>query len=118
MVTLAQGANYGGCPSPRPLSLVCDLGATGADSIEGDLTARVEACSTATVHYYFADVGLRGCGLSTAVGGTFYIVFSVANSLGLYANVSRTIRVLSSCANGVPCRDFEPLNDGLHDLKP
>lgn len=43
-MVLSVGVSYAKCPKPKPLGLVCDEGATGADSIEGDLSDRITVC--------------------------------------------------------------------------
>lgn len=43
-VVLSVGDLYAKCPVPKPLGLVCDEGASGADAIEGDLSDRITVC--------------------------------------------------------------------------
>ncbi|KAK9817290.1 hypothetical protein WJX72_012291 [[Myrmecia] bisecta] len=79
---------------------ICERGAQAQSSKDGVLTARIEACSTGTSRYLFAQVGLRGCTFSTGQPGNFTIVFSVADSLGQTARVARQVVVMPVCPAG------------------
>ncbi|KAK9816871.1 hypothetical protein WJX72_006349 [[Myrmecia] bisecta] len=100
VVAINQGQPYSKCPVPAPTDQICERGAQAQSSKDGVLTARIEACSTATSRYLFAQVGLRGCTLTTDQPGNFTIVFSVADSLGQTARVARQVVVVPVCPAG------------------
>ncbi|KAL0024068.1 hypothetical protein WJX79_002467 [Trebouxia sp. C0005] len=45
---VTQGTSYLACPTPQPTDVICDRGCSASDSLDGVLTARVQACSTST----------------------------------------------------------------------
>lgn len=76
-------------------------GATGTDAVDGDITARVDACVPG---YRFARYGLQACNVSTATPRNITITHSVAGAYGKRAAVTRTVVVLPRCVLGeVPC---------------
>eukprot|EP00959_Pyramimonas_sp_CCMP1952_P310470 6497680-Pyramimonas_sp.AAC.1 len=62
---------------------VCDRGATARDTVDGDLTRRVLACSPDGKTNRFSERGVKGCGINTSVPGVYTIVFEVFNSAGM-----------------------------------
>lgn len=65
-VYLEQGSVYAVCPDPRPLSLVCDRGASGSQPQEGRLDVYVTACDPKS---RFVKYGLQACSLDTRTPG-------------------------------------------------
>jgi len=95
VIVIEQGASYGLCPQRRPLSLVCDAGATALDSIEGVMTSRVEACSSASNRYRVSRFGLQGCRINTtAAPQDMSIRFSYHDSAAVVYSVTRCDLVL------------------------
>lgn len=65
-VEIPLADSYIQCPNPRPLSLVCDMGAT-AYFTNGQLaSATVEACSNGANRYNFLLFGISQCELDTS----------------------------------------------------
>ncbi|KAK3282550.1 hypothetical protein CYMTET_9718, partial [Cymbomonas tetramitiformis] len=97
---LPQGTTYASCPKEGSLDQVCDRGVTASDAADGDLTSRVLACSTDGRTNLFANRGVSGCTLDTAIPGVYVIDFSVQNSLGMTGCAQRTITVAPACGPG------------------
>ncbi|KAK3287307.1 hypothetical protein CYMTET_5175 [Cymbomonas tetramitiformis] len=110
-VAMAQGEVYAACPTEgRRLDLVCDQGATAIDPLDGDLTARVLACSPDGASARFVNVGVSVCGIDTHNPGMYNLTFSVSNSLGLTSTATRYVTVTAACpvgevlcTNGIDC---------------
>eukprot|EP00959_Pyramimonas_sp_CCMP1952_P414329 8681030-Pyramimonas_sp.AAC.1 len=79
VVEVEQFASYTRCTEFSKLSDVCDRGATATDAEEGDLTARVLACTPDGVRNRFAKRGVAACGVDTASPGTYNVTFFVAD---------------------------------------
>jgi hypothetical protein len=102
-----QGQPYGRCPADAPPELLCDPGAIATDALDGVLDhlilvcghplyrpARNTAASQALVPIHIA------CGINLTAPGSYNINFSVSNSAGQSAAVSRTLVVSSVCDIG------------------
>ena len=50
--------------------------------------------------YLFSTTGIRACSYNMTVAGVYSIVFTVTNSKGVSASVSRTLVVQPVCASG------------------
>ena len=50
--------------------------------------------------YLFSATGIRACSYNMTVAGVYSIVFTVTNSKGMSASVSRTLVVQPVCASG------------------
>ena len=50
--------------------------------------------------YLFSQNGIRACGYDTTQAGVYTIVFSVTNSQGMSASVTRTLAVQPICTSG------------------
>lgn len=95
-VAVEQGTAYALCPRPRPLDVVCDPGAEAYDAWEGDLTPRLEACSTSQQRFLVSRFGVRGCALNTsAAPAELFVTFTVRDSTGLEGSATR--RAFRSC---------------------
>ncbi|KAK3274662.1 hypothetical protein CYMTET_17162 [Cymbomonas tetramitiformis] len=108
VLEVAQGcAPVVACPAQgRRMDAVCDLGAAAWDPLDGDLTARVLACSPDGVSGVFANKGISMCGVDTGTPGVYPITFSVINSLGLSTSAARNVTVRARCPIGeVTCAD-------------
>eukprot|EP00798_Chlamydomonas_sp_ICE-L_P009233 gene9233-16381_t len=113
----SQGASqfdiYDRCPDSVQSStslLPCDRGAIAIDDVEGDISRRVTVCwngeaSTQTSSQFILS-GLSECELDHQAWGTFTITFSIINSAGQSAAVSRMLKVKKVCDPGsAPCSD-------------
>lgn len=101
LLILPVNAIYANCPYPRPLDSVCDLGATAADPVEGDLSRLVKVCSEPGSSPMdvidassFEHFGVRYCNIDTRSPGVKNVTFWVADSVGSVASVSRVIMVV------------------------
>ena len=80
-------------------------GATAQDTIEGDVTARVTACSYTS---RFSSRGLLACDFSTTEPGNVTLAFYAADSTvpGGFASVTRTLVIARTCPEGMElCTD-------------
>eukprot|EP00210_Caulerpa_lentillifera_P009642 g9198.t1 len=94
-------------------SVQCDPGAIAIDSIEGNLTEKIEACSKDFNTNYFSNVGLDGCNITTDVPGIHNITFTIKDSLGVVASALRQIVVLPICSEGeIVCREALACSSG------
>eukprot|EP00798_Chlamydomonas_sp_ICE-L_P003741 gene3741-13800_t len=101
------------CPQPVRTStsvIACDRGAVAVDSVDGDLSDTVVACwdgkASSKGGAVFSTNGLAACALNKDNWGTFSITFSVTNSAGLSASVTRSLQVQKACLPGSdPCPD-------------
>ena len=92
VVVLEQGTPYGPCPQPRPFQMVCDLGASAVDPIDGVLTTRIEACSSTKNRYRYSKFGLQGCRLDSNIAPQDTTLrFSVVDSAGVETSVTRCV---------------------------
>eukprot|EP00798_Chlamydomonas_sp_ICE-L_P031297 gene31297-6445_t len=104
---------YGRCPDPVQTStslLPCDRGAIAMDDVEGDISRRITACWNGEASIQSSSLfilsGLSACKLDPKTWGAFTITFSVTNSAGRSAAVSRTLKVTKVCDPGsTPCSD-------------
>ncbi|KAL3156032.1 hypothetical protein ABBQ32_013021 [Trebouxia sp. C0010 RCD-2024] len=94
------GTSYLACPTPQPTNVLCDRGCTAEDALDGVLTSRVQACSSPTAQYLFRTTGIKACRYNTKAAGVYTITFTVTNSKGKSASVSRTLVVQPDCASG------------------
>ena len=89
-MTVEQGASYALCQRPRLLDAVCDPGAVAHDSWEGDLTPRLEACSSGAQRFLLSRFGLQGCLLDTSTAPRLlHVTFTVIDSTGLIGTATR-----------------------------
>ncbi|KAK3233264.1 hypothetical protein CYMTET_56422 [Cymbomonas tetramitiformis] len=110
-VEVQQFATYAACVEGVTLMTeVCDRGAEASDALDGDLTARVLACSPDGLVNRFANVGVRGCAVDTSTPGVYTVTFSVANSASLLSSVERNVTVIATCpmteslcSDGISC---------------
>ncbi|KAK3270208.1 hypothetical protein CYMTET_21381 [Cymbomonas tetramitiformis] len=110
-VEVQQFAIYAACVEGITLMTeVCDRGAEASDALDGDLTARVLACSPDGLVNRFANVGVRGCAVDTSTPGVYTVTFSVANSASLVSSVERNVTVIATCpiteslcSDGISC---------------
>eukprot|EP00798_Chlamydomonas_sp_ICE-L_P012337 gene12337-15513_t len=108
-----QHIKYSMCPPPVRTSTsanACDRGAVSMDSVDGDLSDTVVACwngkASSKGGAVFSTNGLAACALNPDEWGTYSIIFSVTNSAGLSASVTRTLQVQKACLPGSdPCPD-------------
>ncbi|KAK3267920.1 hypothetical protein CYMTET_23548 [Cymbomonas tetramitiformis] len=100
MISVPHGQAYAACPADPPLDLVCDRGAEASDVLDGELSALVLACSPDNVVNRFVKKGLTGCGIDPDIPGKYAVVFTVTNSAGLSATVTRNVTVLAACPTG------------------
>ncbi|KAK3250934.1 hypothetical protein CYMTET_39709 [Cymbomonas tetramitiformis] len=100
MISVPRGQAYAACPADPPLDLVCDRGAEASDVLDGELSALVLACSPDNVVNRFVKKGLTGCGIDPDIPGKYVVVFTVTNSAGLSATVTRNVTVLATCPTG------------------
>ncbi|KAK3237662.1 hypothetical protein CYMTET_52282 [Cymbomonas tetramitiformis] len=115
------GEPYAVCPEGgERLGQVCDKGATATDALDGDLTARILACSPDGASMRLDTKGVSACGVDTDVPGVYLVTFSVSNSAGLSAYATRNVTITPACPIGeVLCRSGEACSsDGvcLQDL--
>ena len=95
VVVVVQGTAYSACPIPRPMSLLCDLGAQAVDSVDGDVTTHIEACQKG---YRFKQHGLRGCSINTDVPGTYNITFFLPTRVySAASSIQRVVQVHARC---------------------
>ncbi|KAK3280793.1 hypothetical protein CYMTET_11384 [Cymbomonas tetramitiformis] len=99
-VSVLQHRAYTRCSQGALLTEVCDHGATAVDAEDGNLDARVLACSPDNASYPFVEVGIQPCEVDTTVAGRYEVVFSVTDSSGAYASAVRTVIVEPSCPIG------------------
>ncbi|KAK3288012.1 hypothetical protein CYMTET_4499, partial [Cymbomonas tetramitiformis] len=125
-VEVAEGAGaYAACPEQYDRSLVCDRGAAAHDALDGDLSARVLACSLDGVTQRFSSQGVTGCAIDTNTPGVYTVEFFVENSAGRSARAYRNVTVAAACPvgealcpNGVQCSFSGVCMDGLDSPKP
>lgn len=109
---------YKKCEKTDPLTAVCDRGVTATDDMDGDLAGVVEVCrannsSSSSSGNMFSAYGLEACGMATNKPGTFDITFSVTNSQGLSASVTRQVVVQGGClASGSGSCDSQSCLEG------
>ncbi|KAK3233701.1 hypothetical protein CYMTET_56024 [Cymbomonas tetramitiformis] len=123
---VAEGAGaYAACPEQYDRSLVCDRGAAAHDALDGDLSARVLACSPDGVTQRFSSKGVAGCAIDTSAPGVYTVEFSVENSAGLTARAFRNVTVVpacpvgeSLCPSGLQCSFNGVCMDGLDSPEP
>lgn len=97
---------YVACPTPRPLSLICDMGATAHFTDGSVATATIEACSNSTNRYSFILNGISKCALDTSVVGSYDLTFIVREG-DVVSNITRTIKVVNACtSNEFFCPDY------------
>ncbi|KAK3267327.1 hypothetical protein CYMTET_24107, partial [Cymbomonas tetramitiformis] len=95
-VAIPQGQAYFPCHLACDLSLVCDQGVDAVDELEGRLQQYVLACGQP-----FREWGLRGCGITVeSPPGRYTVTFTVSNSAGHSASVSRSVLVQAQCLEG------------------
>jgi len=112
-VEVMQFEPYAVCTPSSPLSAVCDRGATATDAEDGNLQARVLACSPDGARNRWDVKGVSGCGVNTTVAGNYVIVYSVYDSVGAAAYVNRTVTVRGLCPSGeVLCSDGVTCSEG------
>eukprot|EP00798_Chlamydomonas_sp_ICE-L_P013353 gene13353-19195_t len=112
-VTASQFDVYDRCPDPVQSGtslLPCDRGAIAIDDVEGDISRKVTACWNGEASIQSSSLfilsGLGACELDPQAWGTFTITFSITNSAGQSAAVSRTLKVKKVCDPGsTPCSD-------------
>lgn len=102
-VYVNQYGVYDRCRPMTPMQLPCDPGAEAYDSLDGSLDLYVHACGV-PLHTTKPDQQLiplpLACNFSTATPGTYPITYSVQNSLGYLASVTRTLLVRAVCPDG------------------
>ena len=93
---------YRECTPDLEVTADCDHGATAHDDVDGDLTPYVKACGL-----NFEKYGISGCTIyGERYPGTYKITFSVMDSAGHEASVTRFVKVLAKCGSGeVRCED-------------
>ena len=96
-VVVEMGVSYTKCTADTPVGAPCDPGCSARDPEDGELSARVLACSPDGVRNQWTRRGVRGCNVSTAVPGTYAIRYEVRDSNGAAAHVIRQLRVLPAC---------------------
>lgn len=95
---MEQGSTYAACAHNTALTVACDRGASAVDSIDGDLTYRVDAC---TPGFRFSDSALEKCDLDTSLPGVYALTFSVVDAAsGARVNATRSVTVVPSCVFG------------------
>ena len=101
-VEVTVGDNYTACLPclGQTDERVCDEGADAWDSIEGNLTALVEACSEESNVHHINEDGLEGCFIDTSTPGIYNITFSVVDSVGQSVKAIRRLTVLPDCSEG------------------
>ena len=61
---------------------------------------------SAVYRYLFSTTGINACSYSTRIAGVYSLVFTVTNSQGLSASVTRTLVVQPTCYAGeILCPD-------------
>eukprot|EP00892_Ulva_mutabilis_P000877 jgi/Ulvmu1/10790/UM069_0024.1 len=100
-----QGTPFAKCPSPRPVDLICDLGAAASHPVDGELTPFVDACRPG---FRFASEGLLGCTYDTSTPGIYPLTFVVTvPGTARSATATRRLIVYPRCAAGeFSCEDL------------
>ncbi|EFJ49748.1 hypothetical protein VOLCADRAFT_89514 [Volvox carteri f. nagariensis] len=115
-ISIQQNAKYDRCTSLVPQNQPCDPGAVAFDVQDGSLDLRVQVCGTPL---RAARAGqtllplLIACNVSVSRPGNYTITYSVANSAGRSASVSRVLIVQPVCPSGeILCSDGISCSDG------
>lgn len=113
IVEIPQHTIYPRCPlclgENFHFPIPCDKGATAWDDLEGDLTDRIEVCKArhGDTPALFHEKGITECAIDTKIPGIYEIAFSVKNSAGYEASVTRILKVLPDCSEDeYICEDF------------
>ena len=93
---------YQHCTNELEVTATCDKGSLAYDDVDGDLTPYIKVCGL-----NFMKHGLSGCNIhGENFPGEYNVTFSVLNSAGNNASVTRTVKILVQCdAGDVRCAD-------------
>ncbi|KAK3271972.1 hypothetical protein CYMTET_19706, partial [Cymbomonas tetramitiformis] len=100
-LTLRHGEPYAACPKEGGFTdQVCDRGAVASDVLDGDLSMYILACSADGVTNKYINKGISGCGIDIHTIGHYNITFTVFNSAGYMAEVTRSVTIAATCTYG------------------
>ncbi|GLI64586.1 hypothetical protein VaNZ11_007845, partial [Volvox africanus] len=109
LIAIVEGqySTYAPCTQQSGLGDLCDPGVTATDAEDGNLGPLVGVCGGPT-----GGGSLAACGIDTGAAGTYTINFTVVDSAGAAAFVTRVLRV---CPSGeVVCEaDLTCSSDGV-----
>eukprot|EP00879_Flechtneria_rotunda_P033240 GHRR01036794.1.p1 GENE.GHRR01036794.1~~GHRR01036794.1.p1 ORF type:complete len:1082 (+),score=385.26 GHRR01036794.1:389-3247(+) len=100
---ISAGQGYDRCADDTPLSVTCERGVSATDTQDGNLDRQVLVCGNRWRPLYSSQRPVPitlACNVTDKYPGEYNLTFTVANSAGMTANVSRLLIVKAVCSSG------------------